>query len=338
MSPPQQPAPGHHMITRSKTSIFKPKLYIANCLDKTTEPFTVLEAMLDPKWHKAMTEEYKALMDNQTWVLFKPSHPIKVIGSKWVFRIKYNSGGNVLKYKARLVAKGYHQTQGLDYIETFSPVVKSSTIRVILSLPVMNNWVLRQIDINNAFLNGYMNEEVYMEQPEGFVDSSKPNHVCRLHKSLYSLKQSPRAWFDKLRQVLTSKWIFTNSRLNTSLFLKRVEDQSLLVLVYIDDIILTCLSPQLVQEIITDMQLTFALKDLRELNYFLGTQVTRNTLGLHLSQSKYIVDLLGKVNLQDTTPCSTRMASGIPLTKVNNEHFLMLLCLEALLEPSNILP
>lgn len=112
----------------------------------------------------------------------------------------------------------------------------------------------------------------------------------------------------------------------------------MLVLVYVDDIILTGSSPQLVQQVNTDLQSTFTLKDLGELNYFLGIQVTRNTLGLHISQSKYIVDLLGKVNMQDSTPCSTLMASGIPLTKADSELFLMVLCIEALLEPSNMLP
>ena len=110
-----------------------------------------------------MTDEYQALMHNHTWTLVKPTHPIKVIGNKWVFRIKYNPNGNVSRYKARLVAKGFHQTQGLDFNETFSPVVKSSTIKIILSMAVMNHWVLRQIDINNVFLNGYLTEEIYMQ-------------------------------------------------------------------------------------------------------------------------------------------------------------------------------
>lgn len=135
--------PGHPMTTRSKSGIFKPKLYLAHCQSKETAPATVNAALADPKWYQAMTEEYQALINNHTWELVNPSHPVKVVGNKWVFRIKYHSDGSVNKYKARLVAKGFHQTEGINYNETFSPVVKSSTIRVILSLAVMNKWHLR---------------------------------------------------------------------------------------------------------------------------------------------------------------------------------------------------
>ena len=151
-----------------------------------------------------MTDEYQALINNHAWTLVKPIHPIKVIGNKWVFRIEYNSDGSVSRYKARLVAKGFHQIQGLDFHETFSPVIKSSTIRIFLSMAVMYHWVLRQIDINNVFFNGYLTEEVYMQQPEGFVDSSRLDYVCKLHKAFYGLKHAPRAWFDKLKLVLTN--------------------------------------------------------------------------------------------------------------------------------------
>lgn len=116
------------------------------------------------------------------------------------------------------MAKGFHQVHRIDYNETFSPVVKASTVKVVLSLAVLNQWSLRQIDINNAFLIDYLTEEVYMQQPEGFVDLSKPNHVCKLQRSLYSLKQAPRAWFDRLQQVLTLHWGFLNTKSDTSLF------------------------------------------------------------------------------------------------------------------------
>ena len=123
-----------------------------------------------------MKLEYQALMDNKTWTLVQPSSPVKVIGNKWVF----NPDGSISRYKARLVAKGFHQTQGIDFNDTFSLVVKASTIKVILSLAVLNHWTLRQVDINNAFLNGHLTEEVYMEQPAGFVDQSRPHHICKL--------------------------------------------------------------------------------------------------------------------------------------------------------------
>lgn len=163
-------------------------------------------------------------MHNHTWELVSPNHPIKVIGSKWVFKIKYNPDGSVNIYKARLVAKGYHHTFSVDYTKTFSLVVKSSTIIVTLSLAVINEWFLKQIDINNAFFNSHLIEVVYMQQPYGFVHPNKPNHVCRLYKALYGLKQTPSTWFDKLKMVLTQQWRFSNSKSDISLFFRRVDN------------------------------------------------------------------------------------------------------------------
>ncbi|KAH9750727.1 reverse transcriptase Ty1/copia-type domain-containing protein [Citrus sinensis] len=140
-----------------------------------------------------MRDEYEALIRNKTWSLVSSSAEHKVVGNKWVFRVKQNSDGSIVKYKARLVAKGFQQTEGVDYFETFSPVVKSSTVRIILSLAAMHKWTIRQVDVNNAFLNGELTEDVYMCQLEGFVDLQKPNYVCKLKKALYGLKQAPRA-------------------------------------------------------------------------------------------------------------------------------------------------
>lgn len=135
-----------------------------------------------------MQEEYLALQTNHTWDLVLPTAPVKIVGSKWVSRIKYNSDGSVSRYKDMLVAKEFHQKHEIHYTETFSPVVKASTVRVILSLAVLNQWVVRQVDVNNAFLNGILIEDVYMAQPVGFVDSTKPHHICKLNKALYALK------------------------------------------------------------------------------------------------------------------------------------------------------
>ncbi|KAH9793062.1 retrovirus-related pol polyprotein from transposon RE1 [Citrus sinensis] len=275
--------------------IFKQKnAYLVECDPKPTEPLTVSAALKDPKWLQAMREEYQASVNNQTWTLVQPTYPVKVVGNKWVFRIKHNADGSISRYKARLVAKGFHQTQGIDYNETFSPVVKASTVKLVLSLAVLNHWSLRQVDINNAFLNGYLTEEVYMQQPEGFVDQSKSAHIYKLQKALYGLKQAPRAW---------------------------IQGHLLLVLVYVDDIIVTGSDSEQIQQVITNLQTTFALKDLRELHFFLGIQVTKTDTGLHLSQSKYIADLLNKVKMQDCTPCSTPMAANVPLTKTDSEPF-----------------
>jgi histone deacetylase 1/2 len=187
----------HPMITRSKAGILKPRAYLIS--DTYIEPRNVSEALLSEAWKAAMYEEFQALQNNKTWSLVPFNPRFNVVGNKWVFKTKFNSDGSFQRYKARLVAKGFHQRPGIDFKETFSPVVKPSTIRVVLSIDVSKNWCVKQMDINNAFLNGKLIEDVYMSQPEGFVDSAKPHHVCKLTKSLYGLRQAPRAWFDKLK-------------------------------------------------------------------------------------------------------------------------------------------
>ena len=135
-----------------------------------------------------MEQEYQALLQNETWTLVPPPPRVNIIDSKWVFKVKKHADGSIERYKARLVAKGFKQRHGLDYEDTFSPVVKPTTIRFLLSLLVSRGWSLRQLDVQNAFLHGLLEEEVYMRQPPGFVDHAQPHHLCRLTKALYGLK------------------------------------------------------------------------------------------------------------------------------------------------------
>jgi len=141
---------------------------------------------------KAMEEEFITLQHNQTWDLVPFSTDMNLIGCKWMYRIKYNPNGTILKHNARLVAKGFLQTPRVDYAETFSPIVKAPTIRVLFTLAITFGWDIQQVDINNVFLNGDLTENVYMSQSEGFTNSRFPSHVCKLRKSLYGLKQAPR--------------------------------------------------------------------------------------------------------------------------------------------------
>lgn len=140
-----------------------------------------------------MQEEYDFLKAQGTWILVPPPTDRSIVGSKWVYKVKKNHDGSVSKYKARLVAQGFSQEYRVDYSDTFSPIVRHTTIRIILAVATMNHWDLKQLDIKNAFLHGDSQEEVYMKQPQGFIDSTYPNHVCKLIKSLYGLKQAPRA-------------------------------------------------------------------------------------------------------------------------------------------------
>jgi hypothetical protein len=155
-------------------------------------------------WHKAMQEELRALHNNNTWSLVPFAPSMNVVGSRWVYKIKRCADGCVDRYKARLVARGFTQQEGVDYLEIFSPVIKPATIRLVHTIVVTYGWQIHQLDVRNAFLNGILQEEVYMAQPPSFVNPTFPSHVCRLHKSLYGLKQAPRAWYNRLSEFLIS--------------------------------------------------------------------------------------------------------------------------------------
>jgi histone deacetylase 1/2 len=231
------------------------------------EPNTVNEALSDEKWVSAMQSEYDALMKNKTWHLVPPPHGKNIIGCKWVYKVKKNADGTVDRYKAWLVAKGYKQRYGLDYEDTFSPVVKAATIPLVLSIAVSQGWSLRQLDVKNAFLHGVLEEEVYMHQPPGYRDKKRPNYVCKLDKALYGLKQAPRAWYARLCSKLV-QLRFTPSKADTSLFYYNRGGIVMFVLVYVDDIIVASSSLESTKALLKDLENDFALKDLGDLHYF----------------------------------------------------------------------
>jgi hypothetical protein len=176
------------------------------------------------------------------------------------------------RYKARLVAKGFKQRYGIDYEDTFSPVVKASTIRVILYVAVSRGWSLHQLDVQNTFLHGLLEEEVYMKQPPGYKDKSVPGYVCRLNKTLYGLKQAPRAWHLRLSTKLQDLG-FKSSKADTSLFFYNKGNISIYVLVYVDDVIVASSTPSATSALLSDLSKVFALKDIGDLHYFLGIEV-----------------------------------------------------------------
>jgi hypothetical protein len=193
--------------TRLQDGIRKPKTYTDGTvryayLATSGEPYSLQEALSTPHWKSAMDDEYRALMKNKTWRLVPPQSGRNLIDCKWVYKVKHKADGSIDRHKARLVAKGFKQRFGIDYDDTFSPVVKPATIRLVLSLAVSQSWELRQLDVQNAFLHGILEEEVYMTQPPGFVNSDFPSYHCKLDKALYGLKQAPRAWYSRLSDKL----------------------------------------------------------------------------------------------------------------------------------------
>nr|KYP31309.1 Retrovirus-related Pol polyprotein from transposon TNT 1-94 [Cajanus cajan] len=274
------------MQTRSKSGFHNPRIHPSLFLAHS-EPKTVKQALADPNWFSAMQQEYNALMLNHTWDLVSLPSDRKAVGCKWVFRVKENADGSIDKLKARLVAKGFHQVHGFDFHETFSPVIKPITIRIILTLALTNNWNLFQLDVNNAFLNGTLEETIYMVQPPGFEAGDK-SLVCKLNKALYGLKQAPRQWFNKLKLTLT-RFGFQASKCDPSLFQYQHQTHTIFILVYVDDIIITGSSSLLIQQITNQLDSIFSLKQLGSLDYFLGIEVKHlPDKSLVLTQSKYI--------------------------------------------------
>ena len=208
----QPPLASHPMSTRSRTGSLHPKQFPEFHLYYTSkhppsippsslnvqEPSSYTKAAIDPRWQDAMTQEFLALITNRTWTLYpRPEHH-NLIHNKWIYKIKRKADGSIDRFKARLVAKGFEQQCGIDYTDTFSPVIKHSTIRIFLASTVHYHWPLKQLNVSNAFLHGSLMEEVYMEQPQGFHDAAHPNYVRKLHKAIYGLKQASQAWFQCL--------------------------------------------------------------------------------------------------------------------------------------------
>jgi len=183
------------MTTRGKLGFRQPAIYHAAAISPI--PKTYRSALADPNWRTAMEEEYAALLSSNTWDLVPRPFGANVVTGKWIFRQKFNADGSFDRYKARWVLRGFTQHPGVDYDETFSPVVKPATVRTVLSLALSQQWPIHQLDVKNAFLHGTLSETVYCCQPTGFIDTALPDHVCRLNKSLYGLKQAPRPWYSR---------------------------------------------------------------------------------------------------------------------------------------------
>lgn len=277
------------------------------------DPVKFEDAAREEKWQAAMDEELKALAENHTWSIVQLPAGKKAVGSKWIYKTKFLSDGSVERCKARLVAQGFSQTYGVDYKETFAPVAKMNTVRVLLSTAVNNSWHLFQMDVKNAFLHGNLEEEVYMKLPPGHPQANSPGLVCKLHKALYGLKQSPRAWYSKLSSVLLATG-FKCSYSDTSLFIRKSSSSTLVVLIYVDDLIVTGSNVEEIEAFKSSLRNKFAMKDLGRLKYFLGIEVATSSKGLFLNQHKYCLDLLEEVGMSDCKPSKTPLSEKLKLT------------------------
>ncbi|GKE25486.1 retrovirus-related pol polyprotein from transposon TNT 1-94 [Tanacetum coccineum] len=229
-----------------------------------------------------------------------------VITLKWIYKVKLDELGGILKNKARLVARGYRQEEGIDFEESFAPVARLEAIRIFLAFAAHMNMVVYQMDVKTAFLNGNLREEVYVSQPDGFVDPDNPNHVYKLKKALYGLKQAPRAWYDMLSSFLISQ-DFSKGSVDPTLFIHKEGKELLLVQVYVDDIIFAASTPELCDLFAKIMCSKFKMSMMGKISFFLGLQIFQNPRGIFINQSKYALESLKKYGFDSCDPVDTPM-------------------------------
>jgi hypothetical protein len=333
-SPPPAPLPKgavaiqpvtnqHSMATRAKCGFRVLAQFHAAQLSPV--PKTYRGGLADPSWRAAMEEEHAALLQNHTWDLMpRPPHA-NVVTGKWIFKHKFHADRTLERYKAHWVLQGFTQCPGVDFSETFNPVVKPAMVRTVLSLALSRQWSMHQLDVKNAFLHGTLSETVYCVQPSGFEDPAHPDFVCQLNKSLYGLKQAPRAWFSRFATYLLSLG-FVEAKSDMSLFVFQRGSDTAYLLLYVDDIVLTASSPALLRQIISVLQQEFSMKDLGVLHHFLGMHVQPSGDGLLLSHKQYMVELLDCAEMSECKPCLTpvdtnpkvAVADGVPVTDTSD--------------------
>ena len=279
------------------------------------EPESFEAAQKQEVWRKAMNEEIKMIVKNETWELVDRPQDKDTIGVKWVYKTKLNADGSIQKHKARLVAKGYSQQYGVDYNETFAPVARLDTIRALIALAAQKKWKIFQLDVKSAFLNGYLEEEIYVEQPQGFVAQGQEDKVLRLKKALYGLKQAPRAWYSRIDSYFTEQG-FRRSKREPTLYIKtQGTNDTLIVSLYVDDLIYTSNNEKMIKKFKEDMMKNFEMTDLGLMHYFLGIEITQKEDGIFISQKKYTETLLKKFKMEGCKTVSTPLDNNKALKK-----------------------
>ena len=291
--------------------------------EQLQDPSSVAEAKSHPdkdQWEKAMEREMESLWSNDVWELVEPPSNQRVVGSKWVFKRKVNEDGTIERYKARLVAQGHTQKFGLDYEETFSPVVRFESIRSVAALAAEHQLKLHQMDVSTAFLHGELAEEVYMRQPEGFIEHGKDNFVCRLKRSIYGLKQSPRCWNTALDSQLKEMG-FEQSKSDPCLYVKYdSEGARFLVAVYVDDLVLGGKSETELKFVKESLSQRFEMKDLGPLHSFLGVKIVQDEASgsVWMGQPLYTEKLLMKHGMAECKAMSTPANPDVKLVPCTN--------------------
>ncbi|GJZ20515.1 retrovirus-related pol polyprotein from transposon TNT 1-94 [Tanacetum coccineum] len=272
----------------------------------TMEPKNVKEAMTDPAWIESMQEELLQFKRLDVWVLVSPLDNIKPFTLKWLFKNKHDEENTVIRNKIGLVVRGYRQEEGIYFEESFTPVARLEAIRIFLAYAAHKSFTVFQMDVKTAFLHGTLKEDVCVCQPEGFIDADHPSHVYKLKKALYGLKEAPRAWYDELSTFLLENHFFKGT-IDPTLFIRRFDEDILVVQVYVDDIIFGSTHPRYTQLFFDLMKSRFEMSMMREMTFFFGLQVNQSPCGIFINQSNYVLEILKKYGMKTCDPVGTPM-------------------------------
>ncbi|KAG7559036.1 Integrase catalytic core [Arabidopsis thaliana x Arabidopsis arenosa] len=298
--------------TRGKKVNYREMIQFS-CFVSSIEPLNIDAALEDESWFKACHEELNQFSHHEVWDLVPKPANVNIVGTKWIFKNKTDEEGNVTRNRARLVAQGYSQVEGIDFDETFAPVARLESIRFLLGIACLLNIKLFQMDVKSAFLNGVIQEEVYVSQPKGFEDPRFPNHVYKLKKALYGLKQAPRAWYERLTLFLTENG-FKRGSVDKTLFIFEEGKDILIVQIYVDDIVCGSTKQQLVNDFVQSMTKEFEMSMVGAMSYFLGLQIKQTDEGIHISQGTYAKELIQRFGLQTSKTSKTPMSSTTKLS------------------------
>ena len=276
------------------------------------EPKNVADALEDENWVIAMQDELNNFERCDVWELVKPPKNASIIGTKWVFKNKLDEEGIVTRNKARLVAQGYNQQEGIDFDQTYAPVARLESIRMLLAYACYKKIKLFQMDVKSAFLNGLLEEEVYVKQPPGFEHEQFPDYAYKLKKALYGLKQAPRSWYKRLSKFLIKNG-FVRGKIDPTLFTKTLNGEILVIQIYVDDIIFGSTNDELCEWFSKCMHSEFDMSMMGELNYFLGLQIKQTQDGIYVHQTKYVKELLKRFGFESVKPKSTPMPQNSKL-------------------------
>lgn len=300
-------------IKANRTTLVQQALLAAQDIG---EPATFKQAMSShesAEWLKAANEEYQSILENKTWELVDLPAGRKALTGKWVFRKKLNLDGSMAQVKARYVVHGYKQIEGIDFTETFSPVVRSTSVRTLLALAAEKNLMLHHMDVKTAFLNGYLEEEIYIRQPEGFEDPKNPDKVCLLKRPLYGLKQSAREWNNQIHiYIYLVKSGFVQSTADPNVYILYMAQDFAILALYVDDSLILATVDKTLQKVKDILTSEFKMSDLGRLSFFLGIQVQTNPNGsIFIHQAHYIKQTLEKFGMTECKVVSVSRSTPV---------------------------